>query len=151
MGVSNFFRAACLMGTLLLGASAQAETILVFPHEAELPKAQSISLRGFFPGPEVEVLSPRKGGTVDKTFLFKIKFNPIGGTLINPDSLEIKYLSQPAKEISSRVAKFLDGNVLEVPDAVVPPGEHVFVVRIKDVNGRSSAPTTVTVVNGSGH
>jgi hypothetical protein len=129
------FLAAMLLG---LAGSAFCQTILVTEAEAKLPAAPLKPVRGFFRGPEVEVISPRPGEAVQSPFLLKVRFTPLGGTKLDLESLEVKYMVEPKKDLTSRVRPFAKGLMLEIPDAVVPPGKHQLLIRIQDSDGRPS-------------
>lgn len=121
-----------------LAGSAHCQTVLVTEAEAKLPAAPIKPVRGFFRGPEVEIISPRPGEAVQSPFLLKVRFTPLGGTKLDLDSLEVKYMVEPKKDLSSRVRPFAKGVILEIPDAVVPPGKHQLLIRIQDSDGRPS-------------
>lgn len=136
-----------LLGGALLGVACAAfsATILVTEEEAKLPRAPMGERRGFFRGPEVQILSPHAGEVTKGPFVLKVRFTALGGARIDPDSLEVKYMVEPNKNITSRVKKFLQGDILEIPDAVIPPGQHQLVVRVFDSSGHASAPRQINL------
>ena len=136
-----------LGATVFLGcfANANSQTVLITDEEARLPRAPMGDRRAFFRGPEVHVLSPRPDEAVKGPFELKVRFVPLGGAKLDPDSLEVKYMVEPNKDITSRVKRFLKGDVLEIPDAVIPPGKHQIVVRVLDTSGRASAYNQINI------
>lgn len=144
----HVYRSFVFSGVLFsLGAFniAYSATILVTEEEARLPRAPISEQRAFFRGPEIQVISPRSDESIKGEFTFKVRFTALGGAKLNPDSLEVRYMVEPQKNITARVKKFLQGDVLEVPDAVIPPGQHQVVVRILDSSGRASAPKLINL------
>lgn len=135
---SVLFRNFLTVALLGFTGSAFCQTVLVTEAEARLPAAPIKPVRGFFRGPEVEIISPRPGEVLQSPFFLKVRFTPLGGTKLDLDSLEVKYMVEPKKDISSRVRPFAKGLMLEIPDAVVPPGKHQLLIRIQDSDGRPS-------------
>lgn len=135
---NSLLRNSIALFFLGLAGSASCQTILVTEAEAKLPAAPVKPVRGFFRGPEVEIISPRPGEAVQSPFLLKVRFTPLGGTKLDLDSLEVKYMVEPKKDLSSRVRPFAKGVILEIPDAVVPPGKHQLLIKIQDSDGRPS-------------
>ena len=138
-------RSLWVLAFLGCATGANGQTVLVTEEEAKLPRSQEFHTRAFFRGPEVHVLSPRSGEAVKGPFELKVRFVPLGGAKLDPDSLEVKYMVEPNKDITSRVRTFLKGDLLVVPDAVIPPGKHQIVIRALDSSGRASAYTRVDI------
>jgi len=136
-------RSLWVLAFLGCATGANGQTVLVTEEEAKLPRSQIPHKRAFFRGPEVHVLSPHPGEAVKGPFELKVRFVPLGGAKLDPDSLEVKYMVEPNKDITHRVRQFLKGNVLEVPDAVIPPGTHQIAIRVLDSSGRASAYTRI--------
>jgi hypothetical protein len=121
--------------------SSPAEAFeLVTPAEAALPagKVPTIDLRGSpTRRPIVTVVSPPPGaGLVHSPLDLKLQFRAFGGAVVNPNSVVVTYLKQPAIDITQRLAPFITAKGIEIEQAAVPPGTHVFWIELKDNDGR---------------
>jgi hypothetical protein len=67
----------------------------------------------------------------------KLQFHAFGGAEIDPGSVVVTYLKQPAIDITSRLTPFITASGIDIPRAEVPPGSHQFWIELKDKNGRS--------------
>ena len=55
---------------------------------------------------------------------------------INPDTVVVTYLKQPAIDITQRIKPFITKDGISIPQADVPPGKHQFWIELKDKDGR---------------
>lgn len=140
-----------LSSLLILAASnavADAET-LITAQEAALPAAADTALatRGVTRGPKIELASPAaQGGTVKSPVDLKLKFQSFGGTAVDPDSVKVTYLKQPAVDLTPRLRKYIKPGGIEMPSAELPPGQHELRVSVKDSDGRTGTTTLKLVV-----
>ena len=58
---------------------------------------------------------------------------------IDPESLRVTYLRTPNVDLTERVKSFAGVTGLDIPDAELPPGDHLIRVDIKDSDGRSGS------------
>jgi hypothetical protein len=69
----------------------------------------------------------------------QLKFESFGGSKIDPESLRVIYLRTPNVDLTERVKSFAGVTGLDIPDAELPPGDHLIRVDIKDSDGRSGS------------
>ena len=124
----------------------QAE-VLITPQEAALPAAPDTSLtfRGVTRGPKVQLVSPSSSNSPMK---FVLKFESFGGSKIDLSSVKVSYLKSPTVDITARIAKFMKETGVEIDGAIIPPGDHVLKVDLKDDQGRiGSANIKLKITN----
>jgi hypothetical protein len=113
---------------------------LITPAEAALPAgtAPSLDLRGSpTRRPMVTVVSPPPGaGLVHSPLDLKLQFRAFGGAQIDPSSVVITYLKEPAIDVTQRLAPYISAAGIDLQQADVPPGKHVFWLELKDKDGR---------------
>ena len=137
---------ALLLGVVLTGSAtnAIASQVLITAQEAALPTppgSTAISQRGVTRGPKITLLSPASAGL--SPLDFKLKFESFGGAKIDVGSLHITYLKTPAVDLTDRVKPYIQPTGLEMPQAEVPPGDHVIKVEVADSDGRIATNTFV--------
>ena len=74
---------------------------------------------------------------------FQVKFQPLGGSTIDLDGLKVIYLKQPNVDLTSRVKPFAQPTGIDMPDALLPPGDHLVRIDVKDSEGRVSTTSFV--------
>ncbi len=114
--------------------SATAQTRLITEEEARAPSAAVASTRAITRGPGISLLTPPEVSA--KSFNFKVAFEPRGGAKIDPASVKFEYLKQPLVDLTPRLKPALQGNVVELANASVPPGAHAIRVSVRDSEGR---------------
>ena len=126
---------------LALAGAAQAQTLqLVTPEESALPAGAPPSLE--FRGsptrrPTIQVVSPPpSAGLVHSPLDLKLRFHAFGGAEIDPESVVVTYLKNPAIDVTQRLAPFITADGVEIDHAELPPGDHQFWVELKDKTGR---------------
>ena len=134
------FRAVAI-GTAVDPAAAVE---LITPREAALPNAVgaklNLGLRGVTRGPKIVVMSPAPGaGQVRSPFNLLLRFETHGGATVDPATVRLTYLKQPAINLTQRVGDWIRPDGIDVSDAEVPPGTHYLRVEIRDSAGRSGA------------
>ena len=118
--------------------ASAANLILITPEEAKLPPpkmAIALSARGVTRGPQIEVVQdadPTKSPTH-----FQLKFVAHGGARIDPATVQVTYLRTPDVDLTSRIKPFVTDGGIDIPDAIVPPGNHLLRVDLKDSDGRT--------------
>ncbi len=125
----------------LAAAAAPASAFdLVTPAEAALPAAplQSLELRGSpTRRPAVVVVSPPPAaGQIHSPMELKLQFRAFGGAAIEPSSVVITYMKQPAIDMTQRLTPYITAQGIDIPQAQVPPGSHQFWIELKDSEGR---------------
>jgi hypothetical protein len=127
--------AACLTTTALT-----ADFQLITPSEAALPPAMIVplQLRGSpTRRPHIIIVSPpRNAGLVHSPLELKLRFRAFGGAQIDPDSVVLTYLKQPAIDLTQRIKPFIKASGVDITHADVPPGKHHFWIELKDKDGR---------------
>ena len=87
--------------------------------------------------PNIIVVSPPpSAGLVHSPLDLKLQFHAFGGGEIDPGSVVVTYLKQPAIDITQRITPFITADGVDIPQAEVPPGKHQFWVELKDKSGR---------------
>ena len=120
-----------------LGVLASAQTVLITEEEAKFPNAQVLSTRAITRGPAIKLVTPTE--VPAKSFAMKVDLEARGGAKIDPNSLKVEYLKQPAVDLTARFRPGLQGNHIELHQARVPEGQHAIKVSIKDSEGREGA------------
>jgi len=88
----------------------------------------------------IVVVSPPPGaGLIHSPLDLKLRFQAFGGAEIDPDSVIVTYLKQPAIDITQRIAPFIAASGINIAQAEVPPGTHQFRIEVKDKSGRIGA------------
>ena len=67
---------------------------------------------------------------------FQVKFQTFGGSNIDLDALKVTYLKSPVVDLTPRIKPFAQATGIDMPDAQLPPGEHLVRVDVKDSEGR---------------
>jgi hypothetical protein len=113
---------------------------LVTPTEAALPAAPlpSLDLRGSpTRRPAVVVVSPPPmAGQIHSPMDLKLQFRAFGGATIDPNSVVITYIKQPAIDMTQRLTPYITAQGIDIAQAQVPPGKHQFWSELKDNQGR---------------
>jgi hypothetical protein len=136
---TGLFAAGCLAGVFAAIMPAAAFQ-LVTPEEAALPASppSAFVLRGSpMRRPTITVVSPPPAaGLMHSPVDLKLQFRAFGGAEIDPNSVVVTYLKEPAIDMTQRIAPFISAQGIEIPQADVPPGKHQFWVELKDKDGR---------------
>ena len=131
--------ALCVAAGLTAAAPAGAFD-LVTKEEAALPAGPLpvLQMRGSpTRRPKIVVISPPpSAGLVHSPLDLKLQFHAFGGGEIDPGSVVVTYLKQPAIDITQRIMPFITADGVNIPQAEVPPGKHQFWVELKDTTGR---------------
>jgi hypothetical protein len=125
----------------LIAAAAPAKAFdLVTPTEAALPAAPlpSLDLRGSpTRRPTVVVISPPPAaGQIQSPMDLKLQFRAFGGATVDPSSVVITYIKQPAIDMTQRLTPYITAQGIDISQAQVPPGKHQFWIEFKDTEGR---------------
>lgn len=141
--------AAAATLTMQVQTSAAAE-VLITEAEAKLPTqkgAVATSARGITRGPRVELVDTAKDGAFHSPMRFQLKFQSFGGSKIDTGAVQVTYLKVPAVDLTGRVKAFVQETGIDMPDALLPPGEHPLRVDVKDSEGRASTTSFVLKVS----
>jgi hypothetical protein len=113
---------------------------LITKKEAQLPPAKGdLKTRGISRGPGIILLSPDVNMTDVKSPLdFKVKFEPRGGVKVDASSVQVTYLKFPYVDLTERVKPAISENGINLEKVVVPSGEHLVRITVKDADGRES-------------
>ncbi len=129
------------------GAHA-ATHVLISEEEAKLPPprgAVAADRRGITRGPKIEIVVA--GEQTHSPIHLQLRFESFGGAKIDPDSLKVTYLRTPNVDLTDRVRSFARATGLDMPDAELPPGDHMIRVDIKDSDGRMGSTSFVLKVS----
>jgi hypothetical protein len=138
-------RTAFLATVIAMPASAHA-VALITPEEAALPAmkgAVANSNRGITRGPKITVTEE---SAAKSPIRFQVKFQPLGGSTIDVEGLKVIYLKQPNVDLTPRVKPFVQPTGIDMPDAQLPPGDHLVRIDVKDSEGRVSTTSFVLKV-----
>ena len=141
----GFLRIAFLATILAAPGSAYAAA-LITAEEAALPPmkgAIATSNRGITRGPKITVTEE---SAAKSPIRFHVKFQPLGGSAIDPDGVKVIYLKQPNVDLTPRVKPFTQPTGIDMPDAQLPPGDHPVRIDVKDSEGRISTTSFVLKV-----
>lgn len=123
-----------------------AAEVLITPEEAQLPPpkgAVGVDRRGVTRGPKVELTSPAEIQSPSK---FQLKFQAFGGATIDLSAVRMIYLRTPNVDLTARIKNYLQPTGIDIADVVLPPGEHMLRVDIKDSDGRAGSTSFVLKV-----
>lgn len=142
LAVARWLFALCLALALAPVPAAHAFE-LVTQAEAALPagEAPSLVMRGSpLRRPSIVVVSPPPtAGLMHSPIDLKLRFHAFGGAEIDPESVVVTYLKQPAIDITQRIAPFITAQGIEIDKADIPPGAHQFWIELKDKSGHLGA------------
>jgi hypothetical protein len=116
---------------------------LITPEEAALPPmkgAVANSNRGITRGPKIAVTEEN---AAKSPIRFQVKFQPLGGSTIDTEGVKVIYLKQPNVDLTPRVKPFVQPTGIDMPDAQLPPGDHLVRIDVKDSEGRVSTTSFV--------
>ena len=124
-------------GAITVSSAAGASHVLITADEAKLPPpkgAITADRRGITRGPKIEVIVD--GQQVHSPVHLQLKFESFGGAKIDPDSIKVTYMKTPTVDLTDRIKSFVQASGMDMPDAELPPGDHMIRVDIKDSEGR---------------
>src|SRR5258707_14607831 len=113
---------------------------LITAEEAALPPQKGAvpnSGRGITRGPKIQVPYVETG-LQTSPMRFQVKFQTFGGSSIDLEALKVTYLKTPVVDLTPRIKPFAQPNGIDMPDAQLPPGDHLVRIDIKDSHGRVS-------------
>ena len=113
---------------------------LITPEEAALPPQKGAvpnSARGITRGPKIQ--APEAAAALPSPMRFQVKFQTFGGSNIDLDALKVTYLKSPVVDLTPRIKPFAQATGIDMPDAQLPPGEHLVRVDVKDSEGRTAS------------
>lgn len=128
-----------VLATLLVMPAPAFATALITPEEAALPPMKGAvpnSNRGITRGPKITVLE--ESSAKPSPIHLQVKFQPLGGSTIDLEGLKVIYLKQPNVDLTPRVKPFVQPTGIDMPDALLPPGDHLVRIDVKDSEGRVS-------------
>jgi hypothetical protein len=132
--------AACSAAFLSVSQAAWAGPVLITEAEAKLPPlkgATPAATRGITRGPRVELVDSGTNGTIHSPMHLQLKFQAFGGAKVDPNAVQVTYLKSPEVDLTDRVKPFVQASGIDMPEASLPPGDHVLRVEIKDSDGRT--------------
>jgi|SRR6476620_7124909 hypothetical protein len=138
----NFALTCSLLFVALTALPATARAApLITAEEASLPPQKGAvpnSGRGITRGPKIQVPEMETGVQTSPVH-FLVKFQTFGGSSIDLDALKVTYLKSPVVDLTSRVRPFALPTGIDMPDAQLPPGEHLVRIDIRDSEGRTAS------------
>ena len=114
---------------------------LITAEEAALPPQKGAianSGRGITRGPKIQVPDAETGAQTSP-MRFQVKFQTFGGSSIDLEALKVTYLKTPVVDLTPRIKPFAQPNGIDMPDAQLPPGDHLVRIDIKDSDGRATS------------
>ncbi len=114
---------------------------LITAEEAALPPQKGAvpnSGRGITRGPKIQV-PDAEAGLQTSPMRFQVKFQTFGGSSIDLEALKVTYLKTPVVDLTPRIKPFAQPNGIDMPDAQLPPGDHLVRIDIKDSDGRAAS------------
>jgi hypothetical protein len=132
---------ATIFGAVTAMAIPARAIPLITAEEAALPPQKGAvpnSGRGITRGPKIQV-PEAEAGVQTSPMHFQVKFQTFGGSSIDLDALKVTYLKTPVVDLTSRIKPFAQPTGIDMPDALLPPGDHLLRIDIKDSDGRVSS------------
>ena len=142
------FAVLCVANGMALPSLAYASNVLITEEEARLPPpkgAIAANWRGITRGPKIEVIAEREPS--HSPLHFHLKFESFGGSRIDPDSVRVTYLKTPNVDLTERIKAFVRASGIDMPDAQLPPGDHMIKVDVKDSEGRLGSTSFVLKIS----
>jgi hypothetical protein len=141
------FIGAAMFAAVMAATPVQAFAVqLITEEEAKLPPLKGAvpnSGRGVTRGPKIqlpEVVTVSRASPIH----FQVKFQTYGGSHVDLDSLKVTYLKSPVVDLTPRIKPFLQQLTgIDIPDAQLPPGEHLLRIDVKDTDGRAASNSFV--------
>lgn len=146
MKAFQFVVGAALLGSLGIASAQSTKVVLITAQEASLPAQATgeLNRRGITRGPQVSVLSPKPTDDLQSPIHIQLKFESHNGATIDPGSVKMTYVKNPAVDLTDRVKAFAKPDGLDIAAAEIPPGNHTLRVDVQDSDGRV-ATTLFTV------
>ena len=120
-----------------------AGATLITPEEAQLPTPKgAVTSRAITRGPHID-LAGFDSKEMHSPVRLQLKFRGFGGATIDLDSLRVTYVKTPNIDLTSRVRPYAELTGIEIPDAELPPGEHLIRMEVRDSEGRHTTTTFV--------
>ena len=138
----ELFSALCVIATVLCGGMPAGAVTLVSQAEADLPasKEAPFNPRGVMRGPAIELLAP-SDNAAKSPMIFHVKFRAHNGATIDPASVTVVYLKAKPVDLTERVRPYVTAEGIDIKDAEVPPGTHLFRIFARDSEGRGGTQT----------
>jgi hypothetical protein len=129
-------------GLLFVSASGATERlVLITADEAKLPAPQHVAWsRGITRAPRIQV-AEAMDGRLHSPIHFKLGFRAFGGSTIDTGSLVVTYLRRSDIDLTPRLRSFVTPSGIDIPEAEVPPGDHIIRVVVHDSEGREGVTT----------
>ena len=133
--------AAAFLAIVAPGPIAAVAAPLITAEEAALPPQKGAvpnSGRGITRGPKIQV-SEVEAATQTSPMRF------ISSSRLSEDrrsisiALKMTYLKSPVVDLTSRIKPFAQAAGIDMPEAQLPPGEHLVRIDIKDSEGRTAS------------
>ena len=137
----RLFFAASIAGCLLARSvdPGFAATVIITEEEGKLPPPKEMPLpsdRGITRGPKIELDADDKA-VLRAPLHLKPKFRTPGGSAIDLGTFQATCIKEPAVDLTTRLKPFAQQTGIDIPDAILPPGEHFIQVGIKDSRRRA--------------
>ena len=132
---------AAIFGAVTAMAIPARAAPLITAEEAALPPQKGAvpnSGRGITRGPKIQV-PDAEAGVQTSPMHFQVKFQTFGGSSIDLEALKVTYLKTPIVDLTARIKPFAQPTGIDMPDALLPPGDHLLRIDIKDSDGRVSS------------
>lgn len=132
---------AAIFGAATAMPIAARAAPLITAEEAALPPQKGAvpnSGRGITRGPKIQV-PDAEAGLQTSPMRFQVKFQTFGGSSIDLEALKVTYLKTPVVDLTARIKPFAQPTGIDMPDALLPPGDHLLRIDIKDSDGRVSS------------
>ena len=132
---------AAIFGAVTAMAIPARAAPLITAEEAALPPQKGAVLnsgRGITRGLKIQVPDAETGAQTSP-MRFQVKFQTFGGSSINLEALKVTYLKTPVVDLTPRIKPFAQPNGIDMPDAQLPPGDHLVRIDIKDSDGRAAS------------
>lgn len=124
---------------VLASSPVKAGTVLISAEEAKLPPpkgAVAVASRGITRGPKVAFVG---SDAAQSPMRLQLKFETFGGSKIDTESLKVTYMKNPAVDLTPRLKPFVQPTGIDMPEAELPPGDHLIRVDVKDSDGRAAS------------
>src|SRR5712671_7877783 len=127
-----------LVAFTALPVTGRAAPLITAEEAARPPQKGAVpnSGRGITRGPKIQ-MPEAEIGVQTSPMRFQVRFQAFGGSSIDLEALKVTYLKTPVVDLTARIKPFAQPNGIDMPDALLPPGDHLVRVDIKDSDGRT--------------
>jgi hypothetical protein len=141
-GLALMLSCAAILALEMIAVPASTSAApLITEEEAKLPPqkgAVANAARGITRGPKIQV-PDGEAAAQPSPMRFQVRFQTFGGSSIDLDAVKVTYLKSPLVDLTPRIKPFTQATGIDMPNAQLPPGDHLVRIDVKDSDGRAAS------------